>query len=144
MFNKGDVYYISKTAVDTHDTYVLEPGRPAVIVSVSSVNNVQNTCTIVYMTSKPKLEAPTNVVCHLGTVSGTLLCSEPVTIDKCRIGKFVGKLNPTELAKVDAALCHTLGITVTAEDSTNVESLKVQNKKLKQMLVDILQEGNDE
>lgn len=124
--NKGEIYYISKSALDDRDSYVITPGRPAIIVSAGNINSIQNTVCIVYMTSKPKQESPAHFVMRCKGVTSTILCEEIVTIDKSRVGKYIDSLTEFEMAKLDDCLRHVLDICPTeyveANDITTLQT----------------------
>jgi mRNA-degrading endonuclease toxin of MazEF toxin-antitoxin module len=101
--NKGEVYYVSKDAV-TNSKYCIEPGRPAIIVSTASANSTENTVCVVYMTSKPKMSAPTHFVTHCNGVTGTALCETISTVDKAQLGKYIGKLSEHEIESLNNSL----------------------------------------
>lgn len=129
--NRGEIYYIAKR----EDAYkpssqfhsnVIEPGRPAIIVSNSSLNNSNNTVTVVYLTSKPKLENPAyfTVVCKGNT--STVLCDQIITIDKSRVGSYITTLNAKEMESLNAALAYTLELNTGT--AAGPEEQQIQNE----------------
>lgn len=101
---KGEIYYVSKTAIENPGDYVIQPGRPAIVVSDTALNNIQNVVSIVFLTSKPKMASPAHFVTRCNGVTGTALCEEVVTIDKARLGKYVGKLSEHEIEQLNNCL----------------------------------------
>lgn len=144
--NKGEIYYISKSALDDRDSYVITPGRPAIIVSAGNINSIQNTVCVVYMTSKPKQESPAHFVMRCKGVTSTVLCEEIITIDKSRVGKYIDSLTEFEMAKLDDCLRHVLDICPTEyveADSitalqTQIEELTTKADTYKNLLKDAL------
>ena len=144
--NKGEIYYISKSALDNRDSFVLAPGRPAIVVSAGNINSIQNTVCIVYLTSKPKQESPAHFVMRCKGVTSTVLCEEIVTIDKSRVGKYIDKLTDSEMSKLDNCLRYALDISpieyVEADDITELQSqiadLTEKVNKYKNLLSDAL------
>lgn len=129
--NKGEIYYISKSALDDRDSYVITPGRPAIIVSAGNINSIQNTVCIVYMTSKPKQESPAHFVMRCKGVTSTVLCEEIVTIDKSRVGKYIDSLTDFEIAKLDDCLRHVLDICPTGYvEADDITALQTQIAEL--------------
>lgn len=124
--NKGEIYYISKSALDDRDSFVITPGRPAIVVSAGNINSIQNTVSIVYLTSKPKQESPAHFVMRCKGVTSTVLCEEIVTIDKSRVGKYIDKLTDSEISKLDSCLRYALDISpieyVEADDITELQT----------------------
>lgn len=132
--NKGEIYYVSKEDVPAN-RYVIEPGRPAIVVSTASVGATDNTVTVIYLTSKPKQVSPTHFVTHCGGVTGTALCETISTVDKSKLGKYIGKLSEHETELLNNCLRATfdLGDSVpyaSNEDlrqaQTTIEALKKQ------------------
>lgn len=119
--DKGDIYYVSKDSLEDLNTYTILPGRPAIVVSTAAVNNVQNVVSVVFMTSKPKMQHPAHFVTHCQGVTGTALCEEITTVDKSRLGKYVGKLSDSELQKLDECLRHTFGLNGSDDTATKEE-----------------------
>ena len=125
--NKGEIYYISKSALDDRDSYVISPGRPAIIVSAGNINSIQNTVCIVYTTSKPKQESPAHFVMRCKGVTSTVLCEEIITIDKSRVGKYIDTLTDFEMAKLDECLRHVLDICPTEYvEANDITALQAQ------------------
>ena len=56
------------------------------------------------MTSKPKQVSPTHFVTHCGGVTGTALCETISTVDKSKLGKYIGKLSEHETELLDNCL----------------------------------------
>lgn len=101
--NKGEIYYVSKEALSSNK-YTITPGRPAIIVNTASVASIENTVTVIYLTSKPKMESPTHFVTHCGGVTGTALCETISTVDKANVGKFIGKISEREMEMLNNSL----------------------------------------
>jgi mRNA-degrading endonuclease toxin of MazEF toxin-antitoxin module len=102
--NRGEIYYVSKTSIDDPGSYVIQPGRPAIVVSDTTLNNTQNIVSVVFLTSKPKMISPAHFITRCNGVTGTALCEEVVTIDKARLGKYVGKLSDHEIEQLNNCL----------------------------------------
>jgi len=129
--NRGEIYYIAKREdayTDRLPQYsnIIEPGRPAIIVSNSSLNNSNNVVTVVYLTSKPKAKNPAyfSIVCKGHT--STVLCDQIITIDKSRVGGYIKTLDENELAQLNAALAYTLELS--SENTIGPEEQRVQNE----------------
>lgn len=126
--NRGEIYYVSKTAVENPNEYVIQPGRPAIVVSDTVFNNVQNIVTVVFLTSKPKLTSPAHFITHCGGVTGTALCEEVVTIDKARLGKYVGKLSEREIEQLNNCLRAVFGLGDSIPYASNEDLKDVQKE----------------
>lgn len=126
--HKGEVYYVSKNAV-TSNTYVIEPGRPAIVVSTASAGASENTVSVIYMTSKPKMPTPTHFVTHCGGVTGTALCETISTVDKANLGKYIGKLSAVEMELLDNCLRATFDLGESVPYASN-ENLKAAQDRI--------------
>lgn len=134
--NKGEIYYICKTAVEAPDKYVIQPGRPAIVVSSASVNATQNVVSVVFLTSKPKHAYPTHFITRCQGVTGTALCEEICTVDKARVGKYVGKLSDYEMENLNNCLRHTFDLGEEVPYASN-ENLAEANKTIERLRAQI-------
>ena len=133
---KGEVYYVSKTAIESPGDYVIQPGRPAIVVSDTTLNNTQNVVSIVFLTSKPKIASPAHFVTRCNGVTGTALCEEVVTIDKARLGKYVGSLSEHELEQLNNCLraVFCLGDSIPYASNEDLAKANVTIEKLKKQI----------
>lgn len=129
--NKGEIYYVSKEDVPAN-RYVIEPGRPAIVVSTASAGAAGNTVTVIYLTSKPKQVSPTHFVTHCGGVTGTALCETISTVDKSKLGKYIGKLSEHEIELLNNCLRATfdLGDSVPYASNEDLKKAQLEIKKL--------------
>lgn len=134
--NKGEIYYVSRDAVDSISKFTIEPGRPAIVVSSATVNATKNTVSVVYLTSKPKMESPARFVTHCQNVSGTALCEEVHNVDKSCIGKFIGKLSDHEMEQLNNCLRTTfdLGENVPYASNEDLKSAQEEIRKLRRAI----------
>lgn len=133
--NKGEIYYVSRDEVPSNK-YTIEPGRPAIIVSASNVSSIENTVTVVYMTSKPKQVSPTHFVTRCNGVTGTALCETISTIDKCKLGKYIGKLSEHELEMLNNSLRATfdLGENIPYASNEDLKKAQLENERLRKQI----------
>jgi mRNA-degrading endonuclease toxin of MazEF toxin-antitoxin module len=133
--HKGEIYYVAKDAPTT-SRYVIEPGRPAIVISTASVNSIENTVTVIYMTSKPKMSSPSHFVTHCGGVSGTALCETISTVDKSKLGKYIGKLSEHEIEQLNNCLRATfdLGDSVPYASNEDLKNAQDEIKKLRKAI----------
>lgn len=129
--NKGEIYYVSKEDVPAN-RYVIEPGRPAIVVSTASAGATGNTVTVIYLTSKPKQVSPTHFVTHCGGVTGTALCETISTVDKSKLGKYIGKLSEHEIELLNNCLRATfdLGDSVPYASNEDLKKAQLEIKRL--------------
>ena len=133
--NKGEIYYVSKEAVPANQ-FVIEPGRPAIVVSTASAGAADNTVTVVYLTSKPKQVSPTHFVTHCGGVTGTALCETISTVDKSKLGKYIGKLSEheTELLNNCLRAMFDLGENIPYASNEDLKNAQLEIKKLRKQI----------
>jgi mRNA-degrading endonuclease toxin of MazEF toxin-antitoxin module len=85
--------------------------RPCVILTLTAYNRQLRTVGVVPLTSSPRALAPLIVpVPSAGKSSSMALCHQIRTIDKTRIGKLLGVLNPTDLAAVEDGVRRVHGL----------------------------------
>ena len=108
--NRGDIYYAN---LDPSLGSEQDGIRPVLIVQNSLGNRHSPTTIVAPITSKQKAFLPTHlaVIDHEGIESGAVILLEQIrTIDKSRIGKFIGKLDSNLLNQVSQGLSVSLGI----------------------------------
>lgn len=105
---RGDIFYIRKHGgiVGSEQT----PGRPAVVVSNEKNNKHSPTVEIVYCTTKPKECLSTHCTIRSTTVTSTVLCEQITTVDKTRIGDYIGTCTDDEMARIDTAMRISLAL----------------------------------
>ena len=133
--HKGEIYYVAKDT-PTSNRYVIEPGRPAIVISTASVNSMENTVTVIYMTSKPKMSSPSHFVTHCEGVSGTALCETISTVDKSKLGKYIGKLSEHEIEQLNNCLRATfdLGDSIPYASNEDLKNAQDEIKKLRKAI----------
>jgi mRNA interferase MazF len=133
--NKGEIYYVSKEAASS-DRYTILPGRPAIIVTPTTVSSIENTVTVIYLTSKPKISTPTHFVTHCGGVTGTALCETISTVDKSKLGKYIGKLSEHEMELLDNCLraMFDLGDGVPYASSEDLQEARLKIARLEKQI----------
>ena len=87
---RGEIYYIESTYRETGSEQ--RGGRPAVIVSNDKNNENSEVVEVVYMTTKPKNDLPTNVFIRSALSPSTVLCEQVNSVSTKRIGTLIGKL----------------------------------------------------
>ena len=107
--NRGEIYYADlSTGVGSEQS----GNRPVVIIQNDVGNFYSPTTIIAPLTSRIKTNMPTHVYVELPeTARKSVVLTEQVrTIDKKRLGKYVGKISDEELNKIDDALLTSFGI----------------------------------
>ena len=115
QITRGDIYYaVLDPAIGSEQDGI----RPCLIVQNNIGNRHSPTTQIIPLTTQHKKNnLPTHVqissVCGLDADS-IALTEQLRTIDKSRIGRYVGKIGTDEQAAIDKALAISLGLEVAA------------------------------
>lgn len=104
---RGEIYYID---IPFYTGSEITKNRPGIIVSCDALNNVGSLATVVYLSASPKRMSPSHVEVYSSYRPSTAMCEQIYTIDKSRIGNYVGELSQDEMEQVDAAIRRTLGL----------------------------------
>lgn len=110
-FCRGEIYYVVPEN-EISSNYLTTGGRPALIVSNDMNNEMNGIIEVVYLTRNPWNNLPTNVMIQSTGIKSTVLCDQICSINKKRIGKYVGQASVKELEKIDAALALSLSLNV--------------------------------
>lgn len=105
---RGDIFYVAKYGDTTGSEQ--NSGRPAVVVSNNKNNEHIPTVEIVYCTTKPKEDLPTHCTVRSTTVTSTVLCEQVTTVDKQRLGDYIGSCTDDEMARINTAIRISLGL----------------------------------
>lgn len=118
---RGDIFYIANSKFYSTDP-TNEAGRPGIIVSCDRLNEHSQAVEVVYLTTKDKKPMPThvNIFCK---VNSTALCETIYTVSKDRIGDYVRTCSAEEMAAIDKAMLHSLGIIIPSTEVEREEEL---------------------
>lgn len=105
---RGDIFYIYKYPEQVGCEQ--NAGRPAIIVSNDKCNKNSEVVEIVFCTTQPKSDLPTHVRILSTRRESIALCEQIDSVDKSRIGDFIGTCNEQEMNAIDVALMISLGI----------------------------------
>lgn len=120
-FYRGEIYYVlyDDSSVGSEQ----RSGRPGIIVSNDQNNRYASTLEIVYLTTKEKKPLPTHVHIEASRIPSTALCEQIFTVDKSRIGDYIGKLTSEEMNEIETGILISLGLnaylTAANEDKMN-------------------------
>lgn len=117
MFNdkrRGDLYWLQDNQHRALDTHITRGDRPCVIVSSNRRNQVSDSVTVLPLSSSPNQLAHGDGYCDnvllLGYGEPSVILTQQIrTVDKLDLQYYIGSLTPADMARVDAALDHTLG-----------------------------------
>nr|WP_298061198.1 type II toxin-antitoxin system PemK/MazF family toxin [uncultured Blautia sp.] len=106
---KGQIHYVNKTGGSFVGSEQMA-GRPAIIVSNNTGNHYSNVVEVVYLTTQCKADMPTHVPILSAKKPSIALCEEIVSVDKRRLGKYIGSITSEEMQQVNQAMMVSLGI----------------------------------
>ena len=126
---RGAVFYVKNDPKRPECGAEIWSDRPAVIVSNDKNNQHSPAVEIVFLTTKQKHAAlPTHVQVHSCGKIATALCEQVHTIDKERLGGFMGNLNVNEMRNISTAIA--LGLEIHNNDKKRITGLFSKWEKL--------------
>lgn len=109
---RGDIYFLD---IPHYTGSEMGKDRPAVVVSCDALNRTSPCVTVVCCSgSNQRLELPEHVPVTSTPLPSLALCEHIYTVDKSRLGDFLGALSTEELAGVDRGIA--LGLFGALED----------------------------
>lgn len=108
---RGDIVYVDIPYATGHE---MLKNRPAVVVSNNAMNYAGQVVSVVYMTGSSQADRPYHVEVK-GTVNArhstsTVLCEHIYTVDKSRLGKYMGHCSQEEMEAIDNGILMTLAL----------------------------------
>ena len=94
---RGEIYWVDIPNAIGHE---LMKDRPAIIVSCDALNDNSPVVQVVYCSASPKKELPEHITIRSTEQISTALCENVYTVDKSRVGRFVGRCTRRELRLV--------------------------------------------
>ena len=104
---RGEIYWVDIPNAIGHE---LMKDRPAIIVSCDALNDNSPVVQVVYCSASPKKELPEHITIRSTEQISTALCENVYTVDKSRVGRFVGRCARREMEQVDLGLLSGLGL----------------------------------
>lgn len=106
---RGEIYFLS-IPTGTTTGYEIMYSRPAIVVSCDNLASSGNTVTVIPCSSSQR----SKLRCHVD-ISSTgrdcrALVEQITTVDKERLGRYLGNVTPDELGRIDAALLNYLDL----------------------------------
>ena len=105
--NRGDIFYVTIPYATGHE---IEKDRPAIVVSCEELNRTSPCVAVVMCSASPKKELPEHITIRTTPVVSTALCEHIYTVDKSRLGKFVGRCTKAEIAALDIGIMSALAL----------------------------------
>lgn len=110
---RGEIYYVNPNYSEVSTE--IWSGRPGIIVSNDKNNKFSNNVMVVYLTTKPKGNYPTNVPINSTGKASTALCDQVTVVAKERLGNDCYVCTAKEMNEIDKALAIALGIDMSAD-----------------------------
>lgn len=104
---RGEIYWIDIPHATGHE---MMKDRPGIIVSCDERNEHSPVVQVVYCSTSPKKELPEHITIRQTEQISTALCENVYTVDKSRLGRYVGRLTRNEMEQVDIGLLHGLAL----------------------------------
>lgn len=105
----GDIFYVSIPGATGHE---MDKTRPAVVVSSDKYNRVKNCVTVVFLSASAN--QCSGEVCRVTVRStpkkSTAICDQPTTVDKTRLGTWMGRATEHEMMLLAVSLMDVLNI----------------------------------
>lgn len=95
---RGEIYWVDIPNAIGHE---LMKDRPAIIVSCDALNDNSPVVQVVYCSASPKKELPEHITIRSTEQISTALCENVYTVDKSRVGRYVGRCTRREMEQVD-------------------------------------------
>lgn len=108
---RGDIVYVEIQFATGHE---MLKNRPAVVVSNDAMNYTGQVVSVVYMSGSQQADRPYHVEVK-STVdarhsTSTVLCEHIYTVDKSRLGKYMGHCSREEMEAIDKGILMTLAL----------------------------------
>jgi len=128
LYTRGKIFYIHRTPYSVGSEQ--HAGRPGIIVSDNAINN-GSVVMVVYLTSQFKKQLPSHASISSTGRNSTALCEQIDTVDRSRIGAYIGTCTDEEFKAIEIAMLYGLGIRDSKSDlSTNEDQIIALNSAL--------------
>ena len=104
---RGDIFYVTIPYATGHE---IEKDRPGIVVSCEELNRNSPCVAMVMCSASSKKYLPEHITIRTTPVVSTALCEHIYTVDKSRLGKFVGRCTKAEIAALDIGIMSALAL----------------------------------
>lgn len=104
---RGDIFYVTIPYATGHE---IEKDRPGIVVSCDELNRASPCVAVVMCSASNKRDLPEHITIRTTPVVSTALCEHIYTVDKSRLGKFVGRCTKAEIAALDIGIMSALAL----------------------------------
>ena len=105
---RGKIYWVQNLQAVGHE---MAKTRPAVIVSCGALAGTSPVVNVVYLSAGERLRDG-HVIIRTRDGLSMAHCENVYSVDKCRLGTYVGRCSKEEMARIDAAIARALGLPV--------------------------------
>lgn len=105
---RGEIYWVENQNAVGHE---MMKTRPAVIVSCGALADTSPVVNVVYLSAGERLRDG-HVIIRTRDGLSMAHCENVYSVDKCRLGTYVGRCSKEEMARIDAAIARALGLPV--------------------------------
>jgi len=115
-FKRGDIYYADLNSSE-QPVGCEQMGKRPVLIIQNDIGNFYSPTTIVaILTTKRKKNMPTHVQISDGLPMTSIVCLEQIkTIDKSRLGDYVGNIGTEKMKEIESAIFVSLGVKKSVE-----------------------------
>lgn len=102
---KGDMFYANLDGIGSEQKGI----RPVIIIQNNKGNKHSTTVIVISVTTKKKKKqcTHTEIMCEERSIA---LCEQIRTIDKRRLGKYIGRLSEEEIEEINNALKKSMAL----------------------------------
>lgn len=130
-YHRGEIYYVREFPVVGSEQ---KAGRPAVIISNEQLNKNLRTVTIAWLTTKILHTGPEYTLIKSSGCTSRVLGSQITTIDKTRIGEYIGKVTPDEMKAINKCIFAALQLECNDDEIiTRITGIKAERDAYRDM-----------
>lgn len=107
IVSRGDLYYIDIPCSTGHE---MQKDRPGVVVSCDALNRTSTCVTVVMCSGSNHHDLPQHITIRSLPEQSTAMCEHIYTVDKSRLGRYLGRVTPIELQQIDIGLIMGLAL----------------------------------
>lgn len=111
---RGELYWVWGEQRNEQTKEIKKFSRPGIIVSNDAINKKNKDVEVIFLTNNPKDDQPTHVTIRSTGLTSTALCERIQTVDKRKIGNYIGTATDDELRMVERCMGISLGIDFSA------------------------------
>lgn len=107
-YKRGQIYRVNLEP--TQGSEQQGTARPCVILSITPLNAKLRQVGVVPLSTSAKALLPVVVAAPSAGTSAVVLCHQVRTIDRARIGKYMGDISPADMTAIEGAVRQVYGL----------------------------------